>query len=185
MAKIPTRQEQQRDLAGLELHERRAVIRAVNRGRVVEDRRHAALAVGVARRQARFWRLAWLLGPIVGFAGLIGGSDLRLAVLNAAAATAGLGLMSWFWYSRARRAESANLEVVNGRRVRQHRSDEVAPQTTGQRLRAHLPGASRRADTTDAAEVGDGSPSADGLTHTPGAPPPGQRPYRPRGRKRR
>ena len=115
MARIPDRTEHQRLFMALDLAERRAIIRAVNRGRAVEVRKHAPLAIGVARRQQRFWSYGWLIGPAMG-AVQIAFVPLEAALLNAAFGTLAIGLVSWFWLSRARRSEALNLEIVERRR---------------------------------------------------------------------
>jgi hypothetical protein len=195
VAKIPDKAEHQRQFAGLAVSDRRAIIRSVNRGRAVDQRKLAPLAVGVARRQRRFWRVAWLLGPVVGLTSLFGTTDLMVALLNSAVATLALALMSWFWYSRARRAEALNLELAQSRRDRERshaQADDEGP-SAAQRFRSHLPGKGggngqgQPASRAGAEDAGDrdtqGSTRArkDPVT----TPPPGQRPYRPRGRKRR
>ena len=137
--------------------ERRAVMRAVNRGRAVDDRRHAPLAVGVAQRQQRFWRAAWLMGPTIALAqGALTDLPPEQVLLLAAWGTLVLGAMAWWWWSRARRAELANLAASGGRRA-------VGPVRRGTAIQ----------DAADGAE--DGQPEG-------GTSP---RPARPRGRKRR
>lgn len=205
MAKIPDKAEHQRQFAGLETADRRAIIRAVNRGKAVDQRKLAPLAVGVARRQRKFWRVAWLLGPLVGLTSLFAEADLVASLMNSAVATAALGLMAWFWYSRARRAEALNLELSQSRRDRERRStvEDDGP-SAAQRFRSHLPGGGGShgggagAGTGQRAGSADGTGSPNGSTNGAGSgsstrprqaplatPPPGQRPYRPRGRKRR
>jgi hypothetical protein len=195
VAKIPDKAEHQRQFAGLETSDRRAIIRAVNRGKAVDQRKLAPLAVGVARRQQKFWRVAWVMGPIVGLTGLFGDSDLMAVVLNAAVATFALGLMSWFWYSRASKAEALNTELAQSRRERERGAAAATDDgpSAGERFRSHLPGSGggkARAGngkdpagggTTDA-RSGSSEQTRKGPTTTP---PPGQRPYKPRGRKRR
>lgn len=193
MAKIPDKAEHQRQFVGLDLRQRRAIIKAVNRGKVVEDRRHAHLAVGVARRQARFWRVAWLLGPVVALTSLFSNNDMTVALLNAAVATVTLGAMSYFFFSRARRAETANLEAASSRRGRGRagtsgQDGADANPSAGQRLRSHLPGGSKRSGSSGAADTTPGPvperATGSGQAGT-NAPLQGHRPYRPRGRKRR
>lgn len=108
MASIPDRAEHRRRFAALDTAQRRAIIKAVNRGRAVEQRRHAPLAVGVARQQQRFWQWAWVVGPIVGLVQLRSG--WQAALVNALLGTLILAGLCWFWVTRARRAEQANLE---------------------------------------------------------------------------
>lgn len=150
----------------LDRTERRAIMRAVNRGRAADDRRHAPLAVAVAQRQQRFWRAAWLLGPTIALAqGALTGLPPEQVVLLAAWGTLVLGAMAWWWWSRARRAELANLAVGAGRR------------DAGERSSGRLPGGSRRGPGSDADPATD-DPDAPGQASSP-------RPARPRGRKRR
>ena len=114
MAKIPDRDEHRRRFAALPLADRRAIVRAVNRGQAVEVRKHAPLAVVLARRQQRLWRYAWLVGPLLGLVGLMDG--WQVAVVNAMLGTLMLGGAARFWYLRAVRAEGANLALAEGRR---------------------------------------------------------------------
>jgi hypothetical protein len=137
----------------------------VNRGQLLEDRKLAALAVGVARRQQRFWRLAWLMGPALGLVQLTY-LDPQVALLNAAIGTLTIaGLAAWF-YLRARRAEQLNVAFVEGG-------------SGGNRPRRHLPGRAGTAPATPDEDPDEQRPSATTTV------PAGERPYRPRGRKRR
>jgi hypothetical protein len=171
VAKTPDRAEQQRRFMALDQSERRSVMRAVNRGQAVEIRKHAPLAVMVARRQQRFWKWSWLLGPVLGAVQLLV-VPVEVAVFNAGLATLGLGIFSVFWYRRAARAERLNLELTAPRR------------SGGPSAGGHLPGerrrAARRAAAASTDAVAEGPAPAD-----PDQPLPGQRPYRPRGQKRR
>lgn len=120
--------------AALSFRERRRILRAVNRGRAVEDRRDAALAVGAARMQQRFWRWAWLLVIPVSLLSLREGTEQFLTSL-----ALGLGLvggMSWFFHRRARRAEEANLALLEQGRRSGHRRREHLPRAGGS---DHLP----------------------------------------------
>lgn len=113
---IPDPEAHRRAWRRLDWRTRRRIVRAVNRGRALDKRREARLAVGVAEGQQRFWRWAWLLGPVAALFVLDEGFGVYLA--NAAFATSILGLMSWFWFRRASRAEALNRDVVRGRRHR-------------------------------------------------------------------
>ncbi len=138
--RIPDRRENARRFAELEGPHRRAIIRTVNRGRAAEGKRDAVIAIGVARRQQRFWRRAWLIAPVLGVVQAFT-IDPLVALLNAAVAGGALGTMAWWFWSRARRAERANLLAVGAR---------VADDDTAQRgLFARLTG--RGAASTDAA----------------------------------
>ena len=115
MASNDDRRELQRRFSGLTSQQRRAVIKAVNRGRAVETRKHAPLAVHLANRQMRFWKWSWVIGPAIGLL-QIGQLGPAAAVLNALLATALLGSMSAFFYLRAQRSAQANLALMGGKR---------------------------------------------------------------------
>lgn len=115
MARIPDRDEHRRRFASLETTDRRQIIRAVNKGRAVEKRKHAPLAVGVARQQQRFWKWAWVVGPVIGLIQL--GAGWQVAVVNGVLGTLFLAGISWFWTRRAQRAEAANLERMGNKRT--------------------------------------------------------------------
>ena len=119
------RRERQQRFARLDAVERRAIVKAVNRGNPVENRKHAPLAVHIAQRQMRFWKWSWLIGPAVG---LIQINQLGwiAAVINALMASAFLGAMSAFFYLRARRAEEANLALSDRKRPAPRREDTGA-----------------------------------------------------------
>ena len=116
MAGTPDKRENQRRFAELPNDQRRSLIKAVNRGQAVEARKHAPLAVGLAQRQQRFWKLSWLMGPALGvFQAVFVGIEVGL--INGGIATLGLaGLSYWFW-SRAHRAEVLNREIAEGRKA--------------------------------------------------------------------
>lgn len=163
----------------LDSAERRAVMRAVNRGQLVENRKHAPLAVMVARRQQRFWKWSWLLGPVLGAVQLLLVPP-EVALLNAGIATLGLAAFSVFWYRRAARAEQLNRQLAEGRR-----SSNAAG---GSSSRGHLPGerrAARKAAREEAAAAAADTTHEPSTAVDPDQPLPGQRPYRPRGQKRR
>lgn len=132
MARIPDKKEHARRFAELSLQDRRAIGRAVNRGRAVEKRAHAVYAVGVARRQQRFWRWAWLLGPIFGLA-QIPFVEFQAAMFNMVFGTLVLGGMAAYWLWRARQAETANLQLVE-------RGRGGSPQRRTSTPSGHLPG---------------------------------------------
>lgn len=162
MADLPDRNEHQRRFMALDNAERRTIIRAVNRGQAVEVRKHAPLAVGVARRQQRFWRWAWVFGPIM-VAVNVALVPLEVALLNGALVTLALGAASTFWFRRAKRAEALNLAIVGGKRPPRA--------TTGERA------ADARAATTTSGPLGglrarftrSGRAGADGSATTTGA----------------
>jgi hypothetical protein len=145
-------------LMRLPRQDRRAVVRAVNRGRAVPDRRQAELAIAVAQRQQRFWRVAWLLAPVIAVVqGVVTDLPPEQVVLLAAWGASVLGAMAWWWWSRARRAELVNAVAAASR-----------PGAAARRT--HLPGG-RALRGDGPAGAAEGSPSV--------------RPPRPRGRKRR
>jgi hypothetical protein len=167
----------------LDRAERRAIIRAVNRGEAMPRRRDAELAIGVARRQQRFWSRAWLLGPAIAvvqvLATPIGWMEgLLLAGWGALL----LGMMAAWWWTRARRAELGNLEVLGPRGPRTAVREDGRSAASGRRSR--LPGnrstTSSAGGTTAPSEDRDGDDGDDGDRERTVARPP-----RPRGRKRR
>lgn len=147
MASNDDRQELQRRFSGLTSQQRRAVVKAVNRGRAVETRKHAPLAVHIAHRQMRFWKWSWVIGPAVGLL-QIGQLGPAAAVLNALLATALLGSMSAFFYLRAQRSAEANLALMGGKRPGPD-FDRPAPRRSwgrGRRGEAEGKGGARHAD---------------------------------------
>lgn len=172
--------------------ERRAIVRAVNRGEAMQKRRDAELAVGVARRQQRFWSRAWLLGPSIAIVQVLVIPTItwQEGVLLAVWGSLLLGMMAAWWWTRARRAELLNLEKLGPRGVGGSsgardggRGDDrsakgAAPQKETTR-RSRLPGGRPTTAATDTdAESGPErtSDESDRIV---------ARPARPRGRKRR
>ena len=159
----------------LDRHERRAIMRAVNRGMPMERRRDAELAVGVARRQQRFWSRAWLLGPAIALVqALVTPIGWLEGLLLAAWGTVLLGMMAAWWWTRARRAELENLRAIGGRIGRA--SGGERPSKGAAPRRSRLPGGPVAA--APAEDDGEASDVPDPTGTTP-------RPPRPRGRKRR
>lgn len=101
---------QRREFAALPFASRRAVVRAVSRGRAVDDRELAGHAVLVARRQQRLWRWLWVTGPAIGLTQVPLGWPAAVAAVVISTLT--MVLLARFWVLRARRAEAANLELV-------------------------------------------------------------------------
>lgn len=160
----------------LDRRERRAIVRAVNRGQAMTKKRDAELAIGVARRQQRFWTRAWLLGPAIAVVqvlltpiGLVEG--LFLAAWGAVL----LGMMAAWWWTRARRSEMLNLAVV-GSRASRGTTGTAGPGATVRPQRSRLPGGRPR--TPEGTEESSAEDEVDDGAGTP-------RPPRPRGRKRR
>lgn len=168
----------------LDRAERRAIVRAVNRGEAMARRRDAELAVGVARRQQRFWSRAWLLGPSIAILQvLVTPISWVEGALLAAWGTLLLGMMAAWWWTRARRAELENLRVLGGRgstgraQGASGRDGETGSGSaaTGAAPRSRLPGGPpREASGSSDGDDEDGRPSGSNA-----------RPPRPRGRKRR
>lgn len=121
MARIPDQDDFARQWAQLSTSDRRRILRAVNRGQVLDSRKEAALAVVMARRQQRFWRFAWLLGPLLAIplANILGIEGFDRQAAYALLGTAVLLAMSVFYTRRARKAEQTNEDhAVHGRRQR-------------------------------------------------------------------
>jgi len=160
----------------LDRAERRAIMRAVNRGEGMTRKRDAELAVGVARRQQRFWSRAWVLGPSIALVQvLVTPISWMEGLLLAAWGTVLLGMMAAWWWTRARRAELNNLDVLGARRSSGTGTGPGSGEHRGRIPRSRLPG---------------GRPSGgsgDGRSEEPGGAGagPSARPPRPRGRKRR
>lgn len=149
MVRIPDKDRYRQLWRELPTSDRRRIVRAVNRGHALEDRREAALAVVTARTQQRFWSKAWLLGPIVTLFAI--GEGLQAYLVNAVMATLLLGLMSLFWYRRVTRAEQRNLEVAQpdaaGGRGAAAQQDGAPPRehpTGPVKGRGHVPRRKRR-----------------------------------------
>jgi hypothetical protein len=164
--------------------ERRAIIRAVNRGEAMPKRRDAELAVGVARRQQRFWSRAWLLGPSIAIVQVVVIPTLtwREGVLLALWGTLLLGMMAAWWWTRARRAELLNLDKLGSRGLggtgRESGRGDGRAANRGVSRRSRLPGG--RTSTPDpATDEASGTDAGDESDRTVARPP------RPRGRKRR
>lgn len=113
MSKLPDPTEHRRQFGSLTVSERRSVIRAVNRGAAVEKRKHAPLAVVIAQRQMRLWRYAWVLGGVVGFVAWSDG--WQAVVVNALIGMLMFAIVGRYWFTRARRAEQANLALMEGK----------------------------------------------------------------------
>lgn len=111
-------------LAELPAKERRRLVRYVNRGQAPEGKKDAAMAVGLARQQQRFWGKVWWFAPLVAVLTITQG--WVAFVVNAVTATLIVGGMSWFWLRRARRAEAAALEIARPGRHRTHPKERNA-----------------------------------------------------------
>jgi hypothetical protein len=178
--------------ARLDRSERRAILRAVNRGQQLPDRRSAELAVGIARRQQRFWRRAWLLGPVIAaIQAAFTPIGLQEMLLLGAWGTLVLGMMAFWWWSRARRAEELNVALIARRGGRS--TGRPSGASGDGRPRSRLPGGpalpvtggSNGSSGRDVGAADAPDARADGDTGPGGLPEDGPRPPRPRGRKRR
>lgn len=169
MARIPDADQQRREFATFPFQQRRQVVSAVNRGRAVSDPKLAGHAVIVARRQARLWRWAWLIGPIVGAFRLL--DSVQAALLSAAISTFALGLMSWWWYTRAVRAEQRNFALTTeGKRAARKAGKAAAPAAgKGGKGGASKTGASKTGAAGGAAESKTSGSRSRGRGHLPSA----------------
>lgn len=87
--------------------ERREVLRHVNRGQAMRTRKDARLAVLAARQQQRYWRIAWLFGPL---ASLFLVPNWLSVAINAVLLGIATGAYAYFRHRRAIQSEQANLE---------------------------------------------------------------------------
>lgn len=143
--KIPDRDEYRQKWATLDSPTRRRIVAAVNRGRALDDPREAALAVATAERQQRFWRKAWLLGPVAAL--LTASQGLMTYLANAVLSTLILGVMALFWHRRAERAAAANREAAQAKRNKKRKKPADGAQAAGGSRKdrgAHLPGRRRK-----------------------------------------
>lgn len=160
----------------LDRRERRAIVRAVNRGQAMTKKRDAELAIGVARRQQRFWTRAWLLGPAIAIVQvLLTPIGLMEGLFLAAWGAVLLGMMAAWWWTRARRSEMLNLAIV-GSRASRGTAGTAGAGPTVRPQRSRLPGGRPRTP-----EESIDSSAEDPVHDDAGTP----RPSRPRGRKRR
>lgn len=137
-----TPRELRERMGALSVADRRALVRSINRGRPAPQRAQAALAIALARRQQRFWRLAWLLGPMLGAVQLLF-APWQQVLPSALSGAAVLGAMSLWWWVRARRAEEANRALLGtrdgGSTARRERADGPDDADRGPRVPGHLP----------------------------------------------
>jgi len=164
----------------LDRRERRAIVRAVNRGEAMAKKRDAELAIGIARRQQRFWTRAWLLGPAIAVVQvLLTPIGWLEGLLLGAWGSVLLGMMAAWWWTRARRSEMLNVAVLGSRGSRGPTPTGTTPVGTARVTRSRLPGGRPRvAERAESAEA-----DTPEFLHEDG--PLAARPPRPRGRKRR
>lgn len=126
MVSIPDAAAHRRDFARLPASDRRAVLRAVNRGQPVEKRKLAGHAVVVARRQRRLWVRMPIAGPFVALTQI--GLGWQAVVISAVVSTLAMAAISRFWWQRASRAEAANLAFTDeGRRRGKTKTTPTTP----------------------------------------------------------
>ena len=128
--KIPEGQEYRDAWAALDRDARRRVRRAVNRGRPVENRGEARVAVALARSQRRFWRWGWIIGPGI-VAGFTIREELIVVLVNVGLVAVVVGMMSLYFTQRSKRAEQANLAVVERRKGGQSKASRGGAQSGG------------------------------------------------------
>lgn len=110
MVNTPDGSDDYKLYATLDRTDRRQIARAVNRGRAVDDRKLAKIAVAFARRQQRFWRYAWLIGPALGALQFLSLEPLA-ATFNALIGS-GMLIGASVWFTRkAKQSERACLEL--------------------------------------------------------------------------
>lgn len=138
VVKVPEGSDYRQQWGRLDSATRRRIVRAVNKGEVLESRKEAALAVATARRQQRFWKKAWMLGPLAALLTL--GQGIVVYVANAILSTAIIGLMAFFWSRRAERAAAANLEAASGKKGKKRKPGQTGNSKGGGSGRSsHLP----------------------------------------------
>lgn len=143
MTEIPSKERYQSLWGELDFSERRRIMRAVNKGEALDDRRDAALAVVTAERQERLWSWIWLIGPLSAL--LFLGEGLTAFLVNAVLVTAVTGGLSWWRVRRVRRAAARNRAVVEptpdeGAAGRRARRDHIPRRGTGRQLPPHAKG---------------------------------------------
>ena len=116
MATVPTPDEHRKLWAGLDFQQRRQILKAVGRGRAVDDRRSARIAVGAARQQQRYWKWAWVWG--LAPAALVIGQGIAVVAVYMVMGLLMMGALSWWRLQRARDAERLNLELLSSPKKR-------------------------------------------------------------------
>ncbi len=107
MVRLPDQDAFDKKWRSMTWRDRREVLRTVGRGQAMRKRSDARLAVMAARQQQRYWRYAWLLGPLVSVF-LV--PDWIAVAINAVLITLATGGFAWFKHRRAQESEQANLE---------------------------------------------------------------------------
>ena len=126
--KIPEGQAYRDAWAALDRDARRRVRRAVNRGQALDNRAEARVAVALARSQRSFWRWGWIVGPGIVLAFTIR-EEWPVVLANVGMVAVVVGAMSLYFNRRARRAEAANLAIVDRRKAskKQPRAGDEPP----------------------------------------------------------
>ena len=153
--RLPDPDTHRREFASLPFSERRAIARAVNRGQPVEQRKHAAHAVLIARRQQRTWRWMWVLGALIGLVQLRHG--WAEVIVGSVFGAGTLALVGWWFTIRARRAEEANLALLERGGKRKKGGGKSASADRGDKSAS-----ADRGDKSASARGGDKSARADG-----------------------
>ncbi len=130
MVQTPDGSDGYKAYAALDRTQRRAIARAVNRGKAVEDRHLARTAIAFAQRQRHFWRYAWLIGPALGAFQFLS-LDLVPALVNALIGS-GMLIGASLWFTRkAKQSQAANQALQDTRKGNPAgpKNRQVAPPT--------------------------------------------------------
>lgn len=125
MASIPDKETFQHAWDELDFGDRRIVMRAVSRGEPLRKRTFARMAVVRARQQQTYWRWAWLLAPAVALFSI--GQGWVVVVVQALLLTLAMGGFARWRFTRAARAEQANIDRLDGRIPPPPRDDSPSP----------------------------------------------------------
>lgn len=114
MPRIPDDDTYRERWSSMSVKDRRHIVKAVNKGKVLDDRGEAALAVVLAQRQQSFWRWAWVAGPLVSLINI--GAGWAAYAVNALISTIILGALCLWRYRRMQQSEERNRAHATGRR---------------------------------------------------------------------
>lgn len=109
-SKLLSREDYQARWVAASFSDRRRIMRSVSRGTQAASVSDAQLVVPSARRQQTFWRWAWLMGAVPGLTVL--GEGPQVFVANLLMGLFLMGALSVWKFSRAKRAEQANLALL-------------------------------------------------------------------------
>lgn len=107
MVRLPDQATFQERWRTMPWRDRREVLRHVNKGQAMRKRKDARIAVLAARQQQRYWRIAWMFGPL---AALFLVPNWVAVAINAVLLGLVTGGYGWFRHRRAVESEQANLE---------------------------------------------------------------------------